>query len=420
MAVTKSEAIQALTAAALALPGMVPEAQAGQLANLPQVDLQYGHYQESGNRISVDVYQGSSVLPVSKSLQIEAGWVVDTFSGATPVLTVPQEVAGATTGASGINRIYNNQKVAPNERVVQVMTGASTRETRYGVDIGFKYLLDQVTLHASGNRSDEPDYVSHGYHIGADWDFNRKLTSLSFGFGQSFDRVAPTTRPLREEKSDYHFQLGISQIVNKESLLRASVAYTHSDGYLSNPYKKVFIQDLDHRSNLQSGGFDQVYYENRPGEREQGSISLGYVQYISLADSALHLDYRYFIDSWGIDSHTFEASYHQPLDKEWMLVPRIRYYSQTGADFYREYYEAPRSDGHYSSDFRLAGFGALSGGFHLSREWQKASQLAESIKLEAGFEYTTHQAGLQLGGQTTSDVTDFSFMLFTAAISMRF
>ena len=138
--------------------------------------------------------------------------------------------------------------------------------------------------------------------------------------------------------------MGISQVISKQSLLRISANFTHSTGYLSNPYKKVFIQGLGDQSSLENAGFNRVYYENRPDNRNQGSISLGYIQYISLLDSALHLDYRYFVDSWDISSHTFEASYHQPIAKNWMLVPHVRYYSQTDAAFYQAYYEAPRSD----------------------------------------------------------------------------
>ena len=420
VAATKSDAIQALTAAALALPGMLPPAEAAQASNKPEIDFQYGHYQESSERISVDIYQGLAVLPVSKALETQGSWVVDTFSGATPVLTMPASVAQATSGASGINGVDDSKTVTAGEQAVQVMTGASTRETRYGLDLGFSYFLDNLTLHASGGRSEEPDYLSHAYHVGVDWEFNQKLNTLSLGFGQNFDQVEPTTRPLSEGKTEHHIQLGFSQILSKKSLLRLSAGYTHSSGYLSNPYKKVFIQGLAAGSSLQSGGFNNVFYENRPDRRDQWSVSLGYIQYFSMPDSALHLDYRYFTDNWNIASHTFEAVYYQPLAKGWMLTPRLRYYSQTEADFYQDFYVAPRMDNHYSSDFRLAGFGTLSGGLKVSREWQRVSTLTESIKLEAGFEYSAHAAALQLGGQTASSLTDFNYLLFTGALKIEF
>ncbi len=102
-----------------------------------------------------------------------------------------------------------------------------------------------------------------------------------------------------------------------------------------------------------------------------------------------------------------------------MLIPRLRYYSQNAARFYQDFYEAPREDGQYSSDFRLAGFGTLSGGLKLSREWRRIG-LTESIKLEAGFEYSVHAAGLQLGGRTASELTDFEYVLFSGAVKIKF
>ena len=420
MAVAKSNALKALSVAALTLPGLLQTTKASQKGTKPSLDFQYGHYQESDDRISVDIYQGLVVLPVTKNLEIQSNWVVDTFSGATPVLTMPESVVQVTTGASGISGVDGSQSVTADEQVVEVMTGASTRETRYGVDLDFSYILDNLTFQASGSRSEEPDYLSHAYHLGVEWEFNQKFNTLSMGFGQNFDQIEPTTRNLKEDKTDHHFQLGFSQVVSKKSLLKLSASYTHSDGYLSNPYKKVFIQGLPTDSELQSGGFTNVFYENRPDKRHQSSVSLGYIQYFSALDSALHLDYRYFTDSWDIASHTFEAVYYQPISNGWMLVPRLRYYSQSEADFYQSYYAAARSDNYYSSDFRLAGFGTLGGGLKLTKEWQRVSDLTESIKLEVGFEYTTHAADLKLGHQTASNITDFNYVLFTGAIKIQF
>jgi len=68
VAAIKSDAIQALTAAALALPGMLTTVEAAQLETAAKADFQYGHYEESGDRISVDIYQGTTEIPVSKAL----------------------------------------------------------------------------------------------------------------------------------------------------------------------------------------------------------------------------------------------------------------------------------------------------------------------------------------------------------------
>ncbi|MGY6274508.1 DUF3570 domain-containing protein [Methylomonas sp. MgM2] len=419
MAATKSRVLQALTASALALPGVALKVAAKPLNDNVLLDLQYGHYQESDGRVSVDLFQGFSTATLSESSQIAGAFTTDTWSGATPVLTMPYSVAEMTTGASGINGV-NSRPVEDGQRAVQVMTGASMVETRYAFNLGYDFFVNDIGLHAQFSRSDEPDFLSYGYKLGADREFNSKMTTLSFGFGQNFDRVKPVTRDIKEDKSDYYLQTGITQILSKQTLLQISTEFMHGAGFLSNPYKKVFIQGLNSHTTLQNGGFDQVYYENRPDTRNQWSVSVGMVQYVSLLDASVHLDYRYFIDNWDISSHTFEAAYRQPLGSGWMLVPRLRYYSQTNAEFFQYYYSAPRADGFYSSDYRLANFGNLSGGLRLGREWQNVSRLAQNIIFEAGFEYTSHAADLKLGGQQGSDITDFDYILFNSTISIKF
>lgn len=419
MAATKFNALQALSAAALSLPGMVPELRAALPAENPQVDFQYGHYEESNERISVDIFQGIATIPLAQKVELSASWAVDTFSGATPVLTMPSSVVQITTGASKIS-VDGSVKVKNAEPAVQIMTGASTKETRYGAGLALRYFLNDIVLSASGNRSEERDYLSHAYHIGLDWEFNQKLSSLTLGFGQNFDQVKPKTRSLRAEKTDNHFQLGFSQVMSKKSLLRASINYTHSDGFLSNPYKKVFIQGLSNRPNLDSDGNKNVFFENRPDKRDRWSVTLGYIHYLPEWDSALHLDYRYYTDSWNIHSHTLKMALYQPLPDGWMVVPRIRYYSQTQAGFYQDFFAAPRPDNHYSSDYRLAGFGNLSGGLKLTKAWSNPGELAERIKFEVGIDYTAHQSGLKLGQKTSSDLTDFYYFLVMASFQIQF
>ena len=420
MVATKTNALKALSAAALSLPGMLPTVQAAITTEAPEIDFQYGHYVESENRVSVNVYQGSALLPIAQTAELSTNWGVDTWSGATPVLTMPASAAQVISGASGIKGVDGTVTANNNDPAVQVMTGASPGETRYGIDLSGSYYFENITLHATGGRSEEPDYLSHAYHVGIDWELNQKLSTVSLGFGQDFDQIDPTTRSLQEERNNYHFQLGLTQILDKKSLFRVGLSYTDNEGYLSNPYKKVYIQDLPANSGLESGGFTNVYFENRPNSRHQGALSLGYIHYISTLESSLHMDYRYYSDSWNINSHTFETSWHQPLGSGWMIIPRIRYYSQSQADFYQLFFTAPRTDNYYSSDYRLAGFGTLSGGIKISKDILTNNNITESLRFEVGFEYTEHAAGLQLGNNNSSSLTDFNYYVVTASIRIRF
>jgi Protein of unknown function (DUF3570) len=66
---------------------------------------------------------------------------------------------------------------------------------------------------------------------------------------------------------------------------------------------------------------------------------------------------------------------------------------------------------HFSSDHRLSGYGALSGGVTVSK------QFAKGVALDLGFEYYTHQGSLKIGGGGEGNYADFDF--WTANASLR-
>jgi len=84
--------------------------------------------------------------------------------------------------------------------------------------------------------------------------------------------------------------------------------------------------------------------------------------------AALHLDYRYAQDSWGVVAHTFDAAWYQRFGAGWQLVPGVRYYTQQAARFYAPFYAGGEHD-FQSSDFRLGTFGAFSASLNLRKRF---------------------------------------------------
>ena len=68
---------------------------------------------------------------------------------------------------------------------------------------------------------------------------------------------------------------------------------------------------------------------------------------------------------------------------------------------------------HFSSDQRLSGYGTLSGGVTLSK------QFAKGVALDLGFEYYTHQGGLKLGGGGEGSYADFDYWTANAALKVN-
>ncbi|MBK8816742.1 MAG: DUF3570 domain-containing protein [Methylococcaceae bacterium] len=249
-------------------------------------------------------------------------------------------------------------------------------------------------------------------------------------------RYKRTANTLIGNRQDWGVQLGLSQVLSKNSLVGVDFGFTRSTGYLANPYKVVFGFDVwkDGTGNdFAQYPEARIFLEVRPPERNLINWHVGFDHFIEPLDAALHLDYSFAHDDWGINAHTFEGEWVQPLGAGWTLIPRIRYYSQSAADFYTtgvsRYIDLDNNqlDGedniatgilrdlppYYSSDQRLSGFGTLSGGLTLSKQFTKG------VSLETGFEYYTHQGNLKLGGGGEADFADFDFWVANAALKVN-
>ncbi|UOA07442.1 DUF3570 domain-containing protein [Methylobacter sp. S3L5C] len=340
-----------------------------------------------------------------------------------------------------------NSQVPTGTQAVQVFQ-VQPQETRSMPQVNVKYYLDATTLAISGGLSDEPDYLSNFGSTNISHEFNDKLTTVSAGYGMTSNTIArngsghsshhgsdpahyPTSYQALNEASTFNsFTTSIAQVLSKNTLFQSTASYTNQSGYLSNPYKSVYVRgeitpteyynlwnptdagvDWNAVTNLEVVGLE-LFRENRPRQRNIGSLSNRINHYIPELDASAHFDYRFYTDDWGINSHTFEAKWFQTLPGGFTIIPSIRYYSQSQADFFAPYFLAPRADGNYSSDFRLSAFGDLSGGATLKK------QFARGISLEIGAEYVTHSGSLKLGGGGVGNYANFDYYLAHANLSV--
>lgn len=319
------------------------------------------------------------------------------------------------------------------------------QETRNMPQFTGKYYFDASTLAVSGGFSDEPDFLSNFGSVNISHEFNDKLTTVSGGYGITSNTItrnsdmghsahadhfgAPDYAPLNADSTFHSFNTSLSQVFSKNTLFQSTASFTHQSGYLSNPYKFVYVRgeitpeeyiklwsDADNINwnditQLEVVG-DELFREVRPDKRNIFSLSNQLNQYLPELDASIHFDYRFYTDDWNINSHTFELKWFQSLPGGFTVTPGIRYYSQSDADFFAPYFMSPRADGHYSSDFRLSAFGDLSGGVTVSKEF------ARGITLEAGIEYTTHSGDLKLGGGGVGDYADFNYYMAHANLNV--
>ena len=347
----------ALTSSALLLP-----AYQGARGDAPplhtELGLAYSKYQEddtrdsktfggSSERYEIDIAQFHLLAPVGDnwSLALDVQW--EDMSGASPWF-IGQSFEG-------------DPKI--------VMSGASIEDTRTDVSVTTRYYYDRGNAGFNYSRSDEDDYESDA--IGLDASFNSAdgLTTWSAAFSASDDTIEPTqgtipTNTLRDEKDIRSAWVGVSRIVSKRAIVRFGLSYTLREGFLTDPYK----------------GNDR-----RPDERREWALSTGYRHFFSAPNAALHLDYRYFDDDWGVESHTVDIAWQQNFGARTRLTPFLRYYSQDRADFFANLVD--RQQRYYADDYRLSAFGALSAGLRLRYEFDawSVNLTAERYRADNGW-----------------------------------
>ena len=499
-----SLSLHALTAAALALPGLA--ASPAHAIGVDGMGFQYGHYEETKRRtygvqsnlnpIQVDSLQGSGQMSLADRLKFAFNFTQDTWGGATPVATAPLAFGGnhknTVSGASpylSIGTVRLDAQLNPlrldpktgkyskDTQLVHTLAMASP-ETRKQGDFKFAYEWDEATLDIGGGISVENDYTSGFGNALARMDFNQKQTSAILGLsftnsdinatldhdatpyiyetsgglktynqthsGSQIDIVGGSLvnhKILRATRQDWASNLSLTQVLNKDAMLVGSLGFTRNTGYLANPYKAVTTVFIDPKQTPAANGVltgnALSLLENRPDERNQWIANMSYVQHIdALGGSALHADYRFYSDDWGINSHTFEVDWAQPVYGGLVVTPMFRYYSQDAADFFQNYLvsfqEYPgratvdrvtkkvtisplnpaKLPANYSSDQRLSAFGTISTGITFTKRF------AKGISLEAGAEYYTHAGSLKMGGGGEGSFADFNYYRVNAGIQV--
>lgn len=375
-----SDTVRTLIASSLGLPGMQEL-----LASEPPeelVDYRYTHYDEDPlpldklafgdpRRYEINSHQFRIVKNLNESYSLELGYLYETMSGSSPWYTEP--------GPDG---------------PLQVMSGATIRERRNQADLSVAHRLNDYTHRGSLGYSTENDYEAlYASYAGAK-DSAHGLGTISWGASYSDDELRPTEalkhgRVPYAERNSLSASLGLTRVLNRNAVIQSGISMTRQSGFLSDPYKQVWIDRA-------------VLNDSRPDKRVMFAWTTKFRQYMQRSKAALTLDYRLFRDDWDISAHTLDAAWRQPLGQAWEIAPSIRYYTQKAPGFYAPWFHDRPQDGLWSSDYRLATYGALSYRINAIFRQQRWSA-------SAGIEYYDSDESLALFGspQNTPALVDF-------------
>ena len=243
-------------------------------------------YSEDDGRIRVISKYLGFEKQVSSELILKAHGVYDSISGATPT-GVPAE--------DGVNVPLSNLTDVREAGVVDLdwIRGIHTSSFQF-------------------SYSSEDDFLSRGYAFSQTTEINQRNTGLNYGIGYIDDLVRPNFFDESQRKDSYDYFVGISQVIDPNTVVALNFTYSDYNGFLSDPYK---LKDI------------------RPDNRNQIALTNSYRHFFVNANAAWHVNYRYYHDDFGISSHTFDMRWYQNLRHSIQLVPSVRFYSQSAAGF---------------------------------------------------------------------------------------
>jgi len=236
-------------------------------------------------------------------------------------------------------------------------------------------------------ESREHDYVSRGWSVNSRTDFNQKNTELTAGLAGHRDQVETFFDPGREYQGKQAVTaiVGLRQLLDPLTFVTVNASWGRETGYLDDQYKLV-----QKTEELVPGSFFALpFAENRPGERNLGSLYGAVNRAFPRVHGAIEASYRYYADTFGIQAHTVELRWLQKLGRRVTVAPDLRLTREGAADFYSYDLDptpivptqVPNSAGPaYSSDYRLSSFEAVSVGAHLT------AQVVEHVQLNLGYE----------------------------------
>jgi hypothetical protein len=410
--------LAALTSSALALPGMAGMAGSA-LADSPTerwtANYAYGYYREdhlpaenlsadlpaegqSLERYQIHTNQFNVLAPITKRIDGGIDIVFESMAGASPWFVGQDNL--------------------------QVMSGATISDARTDVLGNVTYYFDRSQAYAAGGISTENDYFSGNLAFGGQRSYNDKNTTLSLDFGFSWDTITPTdpdTHGLPQgstcvadscSKKTFALDFSFSQLLYRNATGMFSVSYKKSEGFLSDPYKKVYIPDS------LGGGLRRVN-DKRPEMRDQVTLMGRYRHFIPGITAAIHGDISYHWDNWGINGLSIEAAWYQTLFDIWQIIPSFRYYSQSQANFYGPVFrtEIPEN---YTSDYRLSPYGALSVGLQNQVTIQSWPWKTTDLILSLGYQRYMTDADWALKTVSNPSPGLVSYHLVTFRLGGRF
>ncbi len=222
---------------------------------------------------------------------------------------------------------------------IDVRTSATRRisEQRDELTTAVRKDIGEVALRGAYRFSIEPDYQSHGGSLGFTEQLGEGSTILEAQLSAASDTVGRAGDEAFERSlATLGARLGVTQTIDDATIAQLTSEIARREGFQSSPYRYVGVGG----DGSCAGTATLCLPEAHPSSRIVSASTLRARRALGDAFS-IGVDYRFYIDDWGLIAHTIGADVAWLHDDAGTLTLRYRFYGQGSADFYRERYEDP-------------------------------------------------------------------------------
>lgn len=246
---------------------------------------------------------------------------------------------------------------------IDVVTTASPySEERKQWSLSMDYLRGNTTMTAGFTSSVESDFDASTWSVNISQDMFGDLTTLSLSYALGSDVVGRSDdQDFARDNTRQHYGIGLTQILTRNLIATLNVETITDEGFLNNPYRSVRYADSASATGF---SFEPELY---PATRTSNAVGVR-ARYFLPYRAAIQGEYRYFTDTWDIDSHTAAVSYTHPVGP-WTFRLKYRWHDQTGAAFYNDLF--PRSE---ATNFR-------------ARDKELSALTSNTLTLAASYEF---------------------------------
>lgn len=246
---------------------------------------------------------------------------------------------------------------------IDVVTTASPyTEERTQYSVGMDYLHRNTTMSLGYTSSVESDFDATTYNFSISQDMFGDLTTLTLSYALGDDIVGRSDdESFTRDNTRQHYGIGVTQILTRNLIATLNLETITDEGFLNNPYRSVRYLDPDSPVGY---SFEPELYPHTRTTNAAGLRARYYLPY----RAALQGEYRYFTDTWDIESHTAAVSYIHPMD-DWTFTVKYRWHDQTGAHFFNDLFS--RSE---ATNFR-------------GRDKELSPLTSQTLKLAASYEF---------------------------------